>query len=102
MSTFAPGDGRGKYGERAKQAGADVASLAERAGVDPTNASDLVGALLHDALSRNPSGGVLFATTTPARVGQNIDNAFRERTDDQREALCALLDRLESAEAIAS
>lgn len=70
---------------------AQIAPLAARAGVDPTNPDALAGFMLADALARNPRGGVLFATTSGPRVTANINAAKVERTPDARAAFSEML-----------
>lgn len=73
---------------------AQIAPLAARAGVDPTDPDALAGFMLADALARNPRGGVLFATTSAARVKANIAAAKVERTPDARAAFSEMLTAL--------
>lgn len=70
---------------------AQIAPLAARAGVDPTNPDALAGFMLADALARNPRGGVLFATTSAPRVAANINAAKVVRTPDARAAFSEML-----------
>lgn len=71
-----------------------VGPLALRAGIDPTNADALAGFMLGDALARNPRGGVLFATTSAARVKANVAAAAIERTPEARAAFVEMVQAL--------
>lgn len=71
-----------------------LAPIAQRAGINPTSADALAAAMLNDALARNPRGGVLFATTSPARIKANVTGALAQRTPEARAAFIELMDAL--------
>lgn len=92
--TFAPIFAAKGLAAAAAQRKAQIAPLAERAGVDPTNPDALAGYMLADALARNSRGGVLFATTNGARIKANIAAASVERSPEARAAFSEMLSGL--------
>lgn len=89
--TFAPIFAAKGLAAAAVKQKSQIAPLADRAGIDPTNPDALAGFMLADALARNPRGGVLFATTSAARVKANIAAASIERAPDARAAFADML-----------
>jgi D-threo-aldose 1-dehydrogenase len=70
--------------ERAKGDAARTRAAAERLGVDLTDASEIAGLMLRDALAANRAGPVLFASSNPGRIRQNVLKAAAPMTDEDR------------------
>jgi D-threo-aldose 1-dehydrogenase len=62
---------------------------------DVTDVEQLAGVLLREALRRNPSGLVVFATTKPDRIAKAVESAAEGVDDDaEREAVRGLVGSL--------
>lgn len=59
-------------------------AAASRLGVDLTDASEIAGLMLRDALAANRAGPVLFASSSPDRIRQNVVRALTPITDEER------------------
>lgn len=66
--------------------------LREVLGVDPSDAAGLARLLLSRALQRNPQGMVLFSSSRPSAIGENV--ALARRAPRLSAATGALIDRL--------
>jgi len=70
--------------ERAKGEPTRTRAAAERLGVDLNDASEIAGLMLRDALAANRAGPVLFASSSPDRIRQNVVRALTPITDEER------------------
>ncbi len=72
----------------------NLSEFAQQASIDAANPDAIAREMLADALRRNARGGVLFASTSVARIKANIDDAFKPRTTEQQTAFANLIEVL--------